>query len=92
MDNSNYTPYKQDVKPEAEQEEQETPTLPERNRRRLRKQDDETEKIKKLFASFTANTHKKLREQAEKHAIKIAAMKQTNMDTQNLLMTKTTPT
>jgi hypothetical protein len=46
----------------------------------------------KLFASLTANTQNQLREQAENHAMEIAAMKQTNMDTQNLLMTKTTPT
>jgi hypothetical protein len=48
--------------------------------------------MKKLFASFTENTHKKLREQEEKHAMEIAAMKRANMDTQNLITTKTAPT
>jgi hypothetical protein len=47
--------------------------------------------MKKLLAVFTANTQKQLNEQAEKHAIKIAAMKQTNMETQNILTTKTIP-
>jgi hypothetical protein len=46
--------------------------------------------MKKLFSSFTANTQKQLREQAGKHAMEIAAMKQTNMDTQNLLTMKKT--
>jgi hypothetical protein len=48
--------------------------------------------MKQLFTSFTENTQTQLREQEEKHAMGIAAMKQTNMDTQNLLTTKTTPT
>jgi hypothetical protein len=47
--------------------------------------------VKKLFATFTENTHKKLREQEEKHPMEIEAMKRANMDTQNLLATKTTP-
>jgi ssDNA-binding replication factor A large subunit len=64
MYKSNCTPEKQDTKPAAEQEEQDTPPSPERNPRRLQRQDDETEKMNKLFASLTANTHKKLREQA----------------------------
>jgi hypothetical protein len=48
--------------------------------------------MKKLFALFTENTEKQLTEQAERHAIEIAAMKQTSMETQNLLTTKTMPT
>jgi hypothetical protein len=48
--------------------------------------------MKKLFETFTKNTQKQLRKQGEKHEMKIAAMKQANMDTQNLLTTKTTPT
>jgi hypothetical protein len=47
--------------------------------------------MKKLFAMFTANTQKQLSEQAEKHAMEISAMKQTNLETQNLLTTKTIP-
>jgi hypothetical protein len=48
--------------------------------------------MKKIFASFTENTQKQLREQEEKCVIEIAAMKRANMDTQNLLTTKTAPT
>jgi hypothetical protein len=64
---------------------------PERQDKRLRKHDDKTKKMKKLFALFTANTKKQLIEQAEKHAIEIFVMKQTNMETKNLLMMKTMP-
>jgi hypothetical protein len=48
--------------------------------------------MKKIFASFIQNTQKQLREQEEKHAMEIAAMKRAKMDTQNLLTTKTAPT
>jgi hypothetical protein len=37
------------------------------------------------------STKKQLKEQGEKHAMEIAAMKRANLDTQNLLKTKTTP-
>jgi hypothetical protein len=40
--------------------------------------------MKKLFASFTENTQKQLREQEEKHAMEIAAMKWANMDTKTV--------
>jgi hypothetical protein len=92
FNHSHRTPNKQDAKPAAELEDQETPPSPEPNQRRLRKQDHETEKMKKLFASFTENTQNQLSEQDEKHAMETAAMKRANMDTQNLLTTKTTPT
>jgi hypothetical protein len=47
--------------------------------------------MKKLFATLAENTQKQLREQGERHAMEIAAMKRANLDTQNLLTTKTTP-
>jgi hypothetical protein len=47
--------------------------------------------MKKLFATLAENTPKQLREQGEKHAMEIAAMKRANLDTYNLLTTKTTP-
>jgi hypothetical protein len=37
------------------------------------------------------NTQKQLKERGEKHAMAIAAMKRANLDTRNLLTTKTTP-
>jgi hypothetical protein len=58
MNNSHHTPNKQDAKPAAEPEDQETPPSPEPNRRRLRKQEHETEQMKKLFKNFTKNTQK----------------------------------
>jgi hypothetical protein len=47
--------------------------------------------MKKLFSSLAKNTQKQLKEQGEKHAMEIAAMKRANLDTYNLLTTKTTP-
>jgi hypothetical protein len=78
-DDIKQTPNKEDTKQAGEAEEQ-TPTSPERQERRLRKHDDETEKMKKLFAIFAANTQKQINEQAERHAIEISAMKQTSME------------
>jgi hypothetical protein len=49
------------------------------------------ENIKKRFANLAENTQKQLKEQGEKHAMEIAAMKRANLDTQNILTTKTTP-
>jgi hypothetical protein len=46
--------------------------------------------MKNLFANLAKNTQKQLREQGEKHAMEIAAMKRANLDTQNLLTKKTT--
>jgi hypothetical protein len=43
-------------------------------------------------ATFTKNTQKQLCEQEEKYAMEISAMERANMDTQNLLTRKTTPT
>jgi hypothetical protein len=40
---------------------------------------------------LTENTQKQLREQEEKHVMEIAAMKRANLDTKNMLTTKTTP-
>jgi hypothetical protein len=47
--------------------------------------------INKLFANWAKNTQKQLKEQGEKHAMEIVAMQRANLDTQNLLTTKTTP-
>jgi hypothetical protein len=47
------------------------------------------EKMKHLFATFTENTHTQLTEKAEKHTIQISEMKQTTIESQNLLTNKT---
>jgi hypothetical protein len=64
---------------------------PEQHRERLNKRDHEPENIQKLFANLAENTQKQLKEQGEKNAIEIVAMKRANLDTQNILTTKTTP-
>jgi hypothetical protein len=56
-DDIKQTPNKKDAKSAVKLEEQ-TPTSPERQERHLRKHDDETEKMKKLFTTFAANTQK----------------------------------
>jgi hypothetical protein len=50
------------------------------------------EKMKCLFTTFTENTQKQLTEQAEKHAIQIADMKQSTIGSQTLLTYKTMAT
>jgi hypothetical protein len=90
-DDIKQTPNKEYAKSAVKSEEQ-TPPSPERHERHFRKHDDETDKMKKLFTTFAAKTHKKLNEQAERHAIETAATKQTSMEAQNLLTTKTMTT
>jgi hypothetical protein len=92
MNDSHRTPNKEGTKPAAEPDDQKSPPSPEPNQRRLQKQKHETEKLKKLFATFTKNTQKQLREQEEKYVMEIVAMKRAYMDTQNLLTRKKTPT
>jgi hypothetical protein len=47
--------------------------------------------MKKLFADLARDNQKLFKEQEEKHTMEIAALKRANLDTQNLLTTKTTP-
>jgi hypothetical protein len=60
MNDSHRTLNKEGTKPAAKPEDQESPPSPEPNQNRLRKQEHETEKMKKLFATFTENTQKQL--------------------------------
>jgi hypothetical protein len=48
--------------------------------------------MKQLFAKLARENQKQFKEQEEKHTMEIAALKRVNLDTQNLLITKTTPT
>jgi hypothetical protein len=96
MKDSHRTPNKEYTKPAATSENEESPPSPERNRtkpsrKRLRKQEHETDHIKTIFSTFTENTQTQLREQEEKRPMEIAAMKRANMDTHNILRTKKTP-
>jgi hypothetical protein len=72
---SHRTANKEDTKPAAKPENQEMQPLPEPNRKKLQKQELETDQMKKLFATFIENTQKQLQEQGEKHAMEIAAMR-----------------
>jgi hypothetical protein len=82
---------KEDSKPAAQPEDEDSPPPPEQPRERLRKRYHESEQMKQLFTDLAKDTKKKFKEQGEKHAMEIAAMKRANLDTQNLLTTKTTP-
>jgi hypothetical protein len=91
MNDSHRTLNKEDTKPAAQPENEDSSPSPEPNRIRLSKQGQEAGHLKKLLATLAENTQKQLREQGEKHAMEIAAMKRANLDTQNMLTTKTTP-
>jgi predicted flap endonuclease-1-like 5' DNA nuclease len=82
MSDSHRTPNKEDSKPAAQPKNEDSYPSPEPNRRRLNKQEHEADNMKKIFATLAENTQKQLREQGEKHAMEIAAMKRANLDTQ----------
>jgi hypothetical protein len=82
---------KEDSKPAARPENEDSSPSPEQHRERLNTRDHESENIKKPFANLAKNTQKQLKEQGEKHAMEIAARKRANLDTHNMLITKTTP-
>jgi hypothetical protein len=63
MSNSHRTPSKQDSKPEAQPENEDSPPSPEPNRRKLDRQEHEADNMKKLFTTLAKNTQKQLREQ-----------------------------
>jgi hypothetical protein len=48
--------------------------------------------MKKLFADLARDNQKQFKEQEEKRTMEITTLKRANLDTQNLLITKTTPT
>jgi hypothetical protein len=85
------TQRKEDSKPAAQSEAEDSPLSTKQPRNRLRKRYHESETMKKLFADLARDNQKEFKEQEEKHAMEIAALKRANLDTQNLLTTKTTP-
>jgi hypothetical protein len=91
MSDTHLTPNKEGGKPAAQPENKDSSSSPEPDRRRTDKREHEADNIKKLFTSLAKNTQKQLKEQGERHAMEIAAMKGANLDTQNLLTAKTTP-
>jgi hypothetical protein len=86
------TPRKEDSKPSAQSEAEESPLSAEQPRNRIGKRYHELEKMKKLFADLSRDNQKQFKEQEEKHTMETAALKRANLDTQNPLTTKTTPT
>jgi hypothetical protein len=75
MNDSHRNPNKEGTAPAAKLETQDHPPSPEPNRKRLWRQEQETDQMKKLFATVTETTQKQLREQGEKHAMEILTMK-----------------
>jgi hypothetical protein len=92
MNDSHRTPNKQGAKPATNPEDQETLPSPEPNQRRLRNQEHETEQMKKIFENFIENKKNNSENREKNMRWKSQDMKWANMDTQNLLTTKTTPT
>jgi hypothetical protein len=88
---SQKTPSKEDSKPAAQSEAKESPLYVKEPRHRLRKRNHESEEMKQLFTDLARDNQKQFKEQEEKHTMEIAALKRANLDTQNLLTTKTTP-
>jgi hypothetical protein len=85
------TPSKEDIKPAAQSEAEESHLSTEQPRNRLRKRYNELDTMKKLFADLARYNQKQFKEQEEKHTMEITALTRANLDTQNLLTTKTTP-
>jgi hypothetical protein len=85
------TPSKEDSNPSAQSEAEESPLSVEQPRQRLRKRNHESEEMKQLFTNLVRENQKKFKEQEEKHTMESAALKRINLDTHNLLTTKTTP-
>jgi hypothetical protein len=79
MNDSHRTPNKEDTKPAAQPENEDSSPSPEPDLRRLNKKEHEADNMNKLFATLAENTNKKLRKQGEKHAMEIAAMKRANL-------------
>jgi hypothetical protein len=85
------TPSKEDSKPAAQSEAEESPLSVEQPINRLRKRYHESETMKKLFADLSRDNQKQFKEQEEKHNMEIAALKRANLDTHKLLTTNATP-
>jgi dephospho-CoA kinase len=91
MADAQRSPSKEDSKPAAQPEDEDSPLSAEQLRERLRKRYHESEQIKKLFADLVRDNQNQFKEQREKHTMEIAALKRADLDTHNLLTTKTNP-
>jgi hypothetical protein len=84
MSDDHRTPSKEDSKPAEQPDNEDSSPAPDPNRKRLNKQEHESYNIQKIFSTLAKSTQKQLKEQGEKHAMEITAMKRANLDTQNL--------
>jgi hypothetical protein len=69
------TPSKEDSKPAAQSEAEESHLYVEQPRHRLGKRNHESEEMKLLFANLARENQKQFKEQEEKHTMEIAALK-----------------
>jgi hypothetical protein len=81
----------EEKEPAAQPENEDSSPSPEPDRKRVSKQKHESDHMKKVFTTLAENAQQQLRAQGEKHAMEIVGMKQANLDTHNILTTKTTP-
>jgi hypothetical protein len=81
MDAAQKTPSKEDSKPAAQSEAEESPLSAEQPRNRLRKRYHESETMKQILANLARYNQKQFKEQEEKHTMEIAALKRANLDT-----------
>jgi hypothetical protein len=65
MNDSHRTPNKEDTKPAAQPENEDSSPSPEPYKRRLNRQEREAEIMKKCFTTLAENTQKQLRKQGE---------------------------
>jgi glutamine synthetase adenylyltransferase len=75
------TPRKEDSKPAAQSEAEESPLSVDQPINRLRKRHHESEAMEQLFADLARDNQKQFKEQEEKHTMEIAALKRANLDT-----------
>jgi hypothetical protein len=69
MADAQRTPSKEDSKPAAQPEDEDSPLSAEQPRERLRKRYHESEQMKKLFADLVRDNQKQFKEQGEKHTM-----------------------
>jgi hypothetical protein len=84
-------PSKEHSKPAAQPEDEDSSPYPEQHIERLLKRYHESEHMKQIFTELSKNTQKQFKEQGEKDEMEITVMKRANLDSHNILITKTTP-
>jgi hypothetical protein len=83
------SPEKSDCKVAAQ--DSDASSLSSATRQRISRRQRDSAKMQKLFSALANNTKLQLKEQEERHAKKIADMRQVSRDTHNMFTTKTIP-